>query len=361
MISEAITIDENKTIGKALKLIKDLDLREIVVTDEENKYKGIVRLRDLITEKNLKEKLKKVKKRDCKVYEINEIEIAKRMIENDCYLAALLDKENKVKGIIKIDSLLEIIKEKFGNVKAEEIETKNIIILQSKEPIYKAIKYMAKYNISHIPLIENKKLVGIVSSKDITDFILKEFKEKTTLGELIGKKLKIFENPIISIATKNVITYSSDEKISNIIKKMFYYKISCVVNENLQGIITKKDLLKVLIKERKEKINVIIIGKENIKKYYSDYVDFYIKNFIKKIRKIFNQGFLKLHIEKHRDIYTIHLIFSDYKNRFVAIREGREFLEVLQECFDIIKNEIFENYLDIKKEKRRLIEYLKYF
>lgn len=360
MISEAITINENETIKEAIKKMNENNLREIIVVKEDNEYVGIIKLRDLITEKNLNEKIKNIRKRDCKTYNLIESQISKTMLENDCYITAYLDESNKVIGMIHIDSLLEIIRKRFKNLEAEEIESKNIVLLDAKEPIYKAIKLMAKHNISHLPLLRDKKLVGIVSSKDITDLILRELKNRTTLGDLVGRKFKIFNNQIISIATKKVITYNNKEKISKIIDKMFLYKISCVVKENISGIITKKDLIKLLVDKEKEKINVIIIGKENIKTYYLDILNSYIKNFVKKIKKHFNQGFLKVHIEKHRDIYTIHLIFSDYKKYFTVRREKREFIEVLQESFDILKEEIFEDYIDIKKE-RRLIEYLKYF
>ncbi|MEM5832172.1 MAG: CBS domain-containing protein [Candidatus Aenigmatarchaeota archaeon] len=360
MITKPITIEENETLKNAIKLMNENNIREIIVVNNKNEYKGIIKLRDIITEKNLNEKIKNIRKRDCKVYEINESEISRRMLENDCYIAAYLDKSDKVIGMIHIDSLLEKVKEKFGNMKVEEIETKNIVLVNPNETIFKVIKLMAKYNISHIPIVENGKIVGIVSSKDVTDFLIRESKNRETLGELIGKKYKIFENPITSIASRNVITYSNNEKISYVIKKLLNYKISCLVKENLLGIITKKDLIKPLVEETLEKINVILIGKENVKSYYLEHLESYIKNFIKRAKKHFKQGFLKIHIEKSKDIYSIHITFSDYRNYFHVKRERREFLEVLQECFDILKREVLEDFVGLKKDKR-ILEYLKYF
>jgi len=288
---EAIKINENISIREAIKIMLRNELREVIVVDDEDKYKGIVKLRDLISEKNYREKIKKVKKKDCKVYERDIVKIAKVMLQNDCYLVAYLDKDNKVLGCFHIDDLLEYVKEEFGNLRVEEVETKNPIIIEAGEPIYKAIKLMASHNISHLPIIKDRKLYGIVSSKDISEFILKYTKERASLGELIGKKFEIFKNPIQSIASREVITYSSNEKISNIIKKMFYYKISCLVKEDLTGIVTKKDLIKPIIVEEKEGIEIIIVGKENVPTFYQPYLEEYIKRFVPKVKKMFETGF----------------------------------------------------------------------
>ncbi|MEM5820796.1 MAG: CBS domain-containing protein [Candidatus Aenigmatarchaeota archaeon] len=359
----AITINENESIKNAIKFMLKNNVRDLIVVSENNEYKGIVRLRDLIAEKNYNEKIKKAKKRDCKVYELDEQIVAKAMLQNDCYIAAYLDKNNKVLGSISIDDLLEVIKEKYGNLKVEEVETQNVIILNHNETIYKAIKVMSEYKISHIPIVKNGKLYGIVSSKDISEFLLRNVKERTTLGELIGKKLKIFENPIESIATKKVITYSKNEKISNIIKKFLYYNISCLVKEDLKGIVTKKDLLKLLLSEEKLGIDVIVSGIENVPNYYKENVNYYISNFLRIAKKLFDSGFLKVHIEKHRDIYSIHLTFSDYKKIYRVSRERREFLDVLQECFDALKESVLEEHLEIPKRIRsqKILEYLKNF
>lgn len=359
---EAIKINENISIRDAIKIMLKNGLSEAIVVDDKDKYKGIIKLRDLVSEKNYREKVKNVKKRDCKVYENDEIKIAKAMLQNDSYLAAYLDKDNKVIGCFHIDDLLEYVKEKFGNLKVEEIETKNPIIIEASEPIYRVIKLMASHNISHLPIIKDRKLYGIVSSKDISEFILKYTKERASLGELIGKKFEIFKNPIESIASREVITYSSNEKISNIIKKMFYYKISCLVKEDLTGIVTKKDLIKPIIVEEKEGIETIIVGKENVPSFYQPYLDEYVKRFVSKVKKMFEKGFLKIVIEKHRDIYSLHLTFSDYKHTFRASRERREFLDVLQECFDILEEQVFERNIEKNKRiKEKLLEYLKRF
>ncbi|MEM5829924.1 MAG: CBS domain-containing protein [Candidatus Aenigmatarchaeota archaeon] len=360
---QALTINENESVKNAIKFMLKNNVRDLIVVNDKNEYRGIIRLRDLIAEKNQNEKIKKIKKRDCKVYELNEQQIAKVMLQNDCYLAAYLDKDNKVLGSVSIDDLLEIIKERYGNLKVEEIESQNVIILNHNESIYKAIKVMAEYKISHIPIVKNGKLYGIVSSKDISEFLLKNVKERVSLGELIGKKLKIFENPIESIATKKVITYSKNEKISNIIKKFLYYNISCLVKEDLKGIVTKKDLLKLLVTEEKLGIDVIVSGIENVPSYYKENLDYYISNFLRIAKKLFNSGFLKVHIEKHRDIYSIHLVFSDYKRTYRVSRERREFLDVLQECFDALKESVLEEHAEISKKIRaqKILEYLKNF
>jgi len=135
-----------------------------------------------------------------------------------------------------------------------------------------------------------------------------------------------------------------------------------LVKEDLTGIVTKKDLIKPIIEEEREGIEAIIVGKENVPSYYQSYLEEYVRRFISKAKKMFEKGFLKVVIEKHRDIYSIHLTFSDYKHTFRASRERREFLDVLQECFDILEEQVFEKNVEKNKRiKEKLLEYLKQF
>ena len=56
----------------------------------------------------------------------------------------------------------------------KDIMSKNIVSLSSKDSVQRMISLMEKYHIHEIPIINDKKLVGIISSKRLTQQPIKD-------------------------------------------------------------------------------------------------------------------------------------------------------------------------------------------
>ena len=63
-----------------------------------------------------------------------------------------------------------------ANTKIEDVMTKDLIVAEADETVKSALAKMKKYGIRHIPVVENKKLIGIVSIRDLLlhDLSIKE-------------------------------------------------------------------------------------------------------------------------------------------------------------------------------------------
>jgi len=357
-VEKPITISSDATVKEAIKLMKQLNVKNLIVT-RGSKFDGIVRERDLLLVKNLNTKLKNVKRifARCEGEDIKEI--AKEMYENDCYLAAIVRKEEVV-GQIYIDSLLEVVKKDFGNVLAKEIMSFPVITIEKNQPISRAIKLMYENSISHLPVTENNKLVAIVSARDIIEN-LKE-KDRETLGELSGKKIKYLNNPIISIAKKPVITFDENDKIRYLIDKMLKNNISCLVEKNLKGILTKKDFLKVLLTEKEEKILVKISAKD-LNYYQKDFLEKNIKILLRKIKNVTKSGELRVNIKRvgikkgYEKYWLIKFWFSNFKKVYVAEVESQKFMEGIQRAVEKLTRQILEEK-ETKIGRREIYNYL---
>ena len=73
-----------------------------------------------------------------------------------------------------------------SNIKAEEIMTKDIITVDPKKDIFEALNMMKEFNIRHLPVIFEQKLVGILTLKDI-------LKIEPQLFEILVEKINIRE------------------------------------------------------------------------------------------------------------------------------------------------------------------------
>jgi len=74
-------------------------------------------------------------------------------------------------------------------VLAKDIISENIPPLKSKDTGAKAIEWMYEFKLSHLPLVDQKKYVGLVSEDDILDF--------NNTNEQLGKFLRNLYKPFV--------------------------------------------------------------------------------------------------------------------------------------------------------------------
>ncbi len=115
MIPEVKFIKENSTIKEAAVYILNEGIGSLIVVDENNAPVGIVTKRDILR-------------------------------------AVLFEEADPGKTIVK------------------KIMSKPIIMIDADSPVEIVIDTMMKYNISHLPVVESNKIIGIISDYDIMEF-----------------------------------------------------------------------------------------------------------------------------------------------------------------------------------------------
>jgi len=147
----------------------------------------------------------------------------------------IVDEDEKVIGIVtERDFVRRFANVEFG-VKVEDVMTKKPLYLKGNITILDGLKTIVNTRYRRIPLLEDGKLVGIVTAGDILRFIYENNFEHTPLL-LQG-----------SIFRKKVYSIDKNLDVSDAIKKMIEYDVGglSVVDENgrLEGIITERDVL----------------------------------------------------------------------------------------------------------------------
>lgn len=132
----------------------------------------------------------------------------------------------------QIFAALDLIS-KDKEAKAAEMMNKKIISVSPDASIREAIKYMKRYEISQIPVIEKGNVVGTISESIILDALLNEKKE-VNVGAIMSEA-----PPIIP---KN----ASFTVISNLLKICSLVLVAD--RGKLLGLITKSDLIRKIYK-----------------------------------------------------------------------------------------------------------------
>lgn len=113
-------------------------------------------------------------RKEDKIYSITEsavvYEVIKMLVENNIGAVIVRNEKGEVSGIIsERDILREGYRncEKLKEITVGSVMTSELIVGEPDDPISYAEQVMVQNSIRHLPIIENKRLVGVVSMRDI--------------------------------------------------------------------------------------------------------------------------------------------------------------------------------------------------
>ena len=112
-----------------------------------------------------------------------------QMMNKEHVGSMLVVKDNKLQGIItEQDIVRKMVAQdlKPGNTKASDIMHTDIISISPEEDIYEALVIMKKENIRHLPVMDEEKMIGFLTIKDI-------LKIEPQLFEIMVEKFELRE------------------------------------------------------------------------------------------------------------------------------------------------------------------------
>lgn len=127
-------------------------------------------------------------------------------------------------------------------MKVIQAMTRNVICIKQDDTLQRAYDLMLEWEIRHLPVISDGRLVGIISDRDLLPQL-----SKRELGRLAG--LSVFD-----IMSRNVLTVSPADTIWHVANLMSVNKIDGLPvtdgpDQRLVGLITSMDLID-LLKEK---------------------------------------------------------------------------------------------------------------
>lgn len=133
-------------------------------------------------------------------------------------------------------------------VPVASIMTKDLITVRVKDGLDKAEHLLKKHKIRHVPVVEGKKIVGMLSINDILriSFADGAFREEEDVSSSIYEMFTIR-----NLMRSKLETVSSSNTIKEVAEKFVeseYHSLPVVDDGILVGILTTTDLIKYLLK-----------------------------------------------------------------------------------------------------------------
>lgn len=134
------------------------------------------------------------------------------------------------------------------NVPIAEIMTVDLITLNPKQTLYEAEDLFRKHKIRHIPVVDGKKLLGVLSYSDLLKISYADVNDdEDSVSSIVYDMYSISQ-----IMAKTLVTVSPNETIKEVtqtLAKHSFHSLPVVEKEELKGIITTTDLLNYFLEQ----------------------------------------------------------------------------------------------------------------
>ncbi|MCW3161720.1 CBS domain-containing protein [Chryseobacterium oryctis] len=137
-------------------------------------------------------------------------------------------------------------------VPVSQIMTKDLITLNLSQSLYDAEKLFKNNNIRHIPVVENNKLLGVLSYSDLLKISYADVDESGDAEDVPVSAVVYDMFSISQVMTKAPITVEPDttiKEVAEILSQQSFHSIPIVENGELKGIVTTTDILKYLLQQ----------------------------------------------------------------------------------------------------------------
>ena len=268
---DVISIPPTKTIKGAAEMMIEHGFRRLPVTHPgSNKLLGIVTAMDIldflgggskfdIIEKKhddnflaaINDPVKEIMTRDVisisPKYSIREsVDV---MTKNGIGSLPIVDKEERLVGIVTERDFALALAGSLTNETVGDIMIKDVITTTPGTPIESCSKIMVRNNLRRIPVVEEEKLIGIVTSTDVLRF----FGDKEMFASMTSNSgLDVLKRKISEIIKPNILVTESTVRLGDLCELLAEKNIGgvpVVDDDQLVGIVTERDILNTVLKE----------------------------------------------------------------------------------------------------------------
>jgi len=243
------TIDKSAKISNALGIMEKKNTRRLLVTHN-GEVTGILTMRGLAKELGTKKRTKPasslpvvtaVTPNFTFVKPTVKFELAAKILKEKGGVLLVSENEKDVLGWITPNEIIGAYD--FVGQSKDVMFQKTIITINSSERLVHARYLMLENNIGRIPVMEDGKLIGIISERDVA-VAFQEFKDSVPDNH---QEAQIKNLLVADVMSRNALTAKPTTPAEKIVSCIVHKNIGIVPilddNEKLVGIITRRSLL----------------------------------------------------------------------------------------------------------------------
>lgn len=140
------------------------------------------------------------------------------------------------------------------NEPISNIMTRKVVSLSLTDSLLDAEKLFKIHHIRHIPVVNEKQIIGILSLTDllrlsfVESYGTKEVEVDSELYNLLSIEQVMAHNPVCVSSDKTI------KEVAEILSKNEFHALPVVDNQELKGIVTTTDLLEYLLEQYEDEL-----------------------------------------------------------------------------------------------------------
>jgi predicted transcriptional regulator/ribosome-associated translation inhibitor RaiA len=329
-------VNQEDTLSACLSLLKEESTPVLIVLNKKGKYAGVIAHRWIVRSRYNPATTKvETLMRSAPTVSLEDSlsKVARLMITSGISQLPVFSGK-KLTGIVTDDAVIQgAVIGKWGSTKVEEVMTKKPFLVEEDESVGAVLSLFREHGISHVPVVRDGSLVGIVSIQNIITSIFQP-RQRQTVGDMAGEKAPVLSIPAKGIMTKPVITVLPETLLKDAVEKMQEFDISSLVvvrKGRPAGILTKRDLLEPLAEMEMPKQRITVqfsVKGVEIGDIQRGLIKDDFESFARRYQKTIQTGalfvYMKTHGTKYKGQQLIHcrLKFRTRKSSFFSSSEG---------------------------------------
>ncbi|WP_405290022.1 CBS domain-containing protein [Methanobrevibacter sp.] len=257
MSEDLITVDKDQNLSDALKLLRKHNVSRLPVTNNKE-------LVGIISERDIANKLgsSKYESMPASRLHISSVmvkdvftvpqsmqleEVAKLMLDNGIGSVPVMDDDKMVGIVSKADFVTLATGIAFDKITVKEIMSKDLVSASPTDRLIHARRLMLESNVGRLPVLDDDKLVGMITSKDLMRAFI-DFRKKVPEKYQKSQIKEVLVEDIMSHNPTYVSKDMSITEVSEIIMETGYNGLPVVEGDDVIGIITQTDILRLIEK-----------------------------------------------------------------------------------------------------------------
>ena len=257
MSEDLITVDKDQNLSDALKLLRKHNVSRLPVTNNKELV-GIISERDIAAKLgSAKYESMPASRLHISSVMVKDVitvpqsmqldEVARIMLEKGIGSVPVMEDDKMVGIVSKADFVTLAVGIAFDKITVKEIMSKNLTVVSPTERIVHARRQMIESHVGRLPVVEDDGLVGMITSKDLMRAFI-EFRKSVPEKYQKSQIKDLLVEDIMSLNPTFVSKDMSITEVSNIIMETGFNGLPVVEDDELVGIITQTDILRLIEK-----------------------------------------------------------------------------------------------------------------
>lgn len=259
LVEPVTAFGSSEPITRVAGYLKETHLHEAIIEDKDRT--ALISMRDLLDVENIaSQRITKVMKQVPKIsIEDNLSDVAKVMLEHRTKSLPVYDGPKLVGKITSSAIAKTLVTSENAGESVARIATPNPICVEYSDSAAKAKRLMVDWKIDQLPILKNRKLVGIITAESVVAKFLPST-DRSAVGQRRSGRLEIDVSKLSEPQTiSNDVSDTMKATIENMLKSGSSYSV-ITGSDEVQGIVTYYDFIKLLASPSAKESPISIVG-----------------------------------------------------------------------------------------------------